>query len=173
MGTCIILCDEVCCWMIRNSHPSARVKLQSLYKFLQGHLAPPVKEMLEDVRQFIAFFPPHLHRQSRYKGTYKVIESMVFIDDPDLTFLKEEDVERFKRLSGLPELALDREEARNYQHGQRNDRDDDRQVPPLCRKLMPSKCHSHQCRAKSTVLCARRALYFVFFLDLNLVVVPS
>jgi len=87
-----------------------------------------VKENLEDVRQFTAFFPPHLHRQSRYKGTYKVIESMVFIDDPDMTYLKEDDIERFKRLSGLPDLALDREDARNFQHGQRNDRDDERQA---------------------------------------------
>lgn len=53
---------------------------------------------------------------------------MVFIDDPDVTYMKEDDVERFKRLSGLPDLALDREEARNFQHGQRNDRDDERQV---------------------------------------------
>lgn len=120
--------ESIYYYALRNSHPSARVKLQSLYKFLQGHLAPPVKENLEDVRQFTAFFPPHLHRQSRYKGTYKVIESMVFIDDPDMTYLKEDDIERFKRLSGLPDLALDREDARNFQHGQRNDRDDERQA---------------------------------------------
>ncbi|KAG0563247.1 hypothetical protein M758_8G015300 [Ceratodon purpureus] len=120
--------ESIYYFVLRNSHPSARVKLQSLYKFLQGHLAPPVKENLEDVRQFTAFFPPHLHRQSRYKGTYKVIESMVFIDDPDVAYMKEDDIERFKRLSGLPDLALDREEARNYSHGQRNDRDDERQA---------------------------------------------
>lgn len=127
------------CWITRNSHASARVKLQSLYKFLQGHLAPPVKEPLEDVRQFTAFFPPHLHRQSRYKGTYKVIESMVFIDDPDTSYMKEEDIERFKRLSGLHDLAFDREEARSFQHGQRSDRDEERQV--MIGSLL-SKLHS-------------------------------
>lgn len=112
----------------RNAHPSARVKLQSLYKFLQGHLAPPVKETLEDMRQFTAFFPHHLHRHARYKGTYKVVESMVFIHDPDTSYMKPEDIERFKRLSGLSELALNWEDARSFQHGQRSDRDEERQV---------------------------------------------
>lgn len=102
------------------------------------------------MRQFTAFFPPHLHRQSRYKGTYKVIESMVFIDDPDITYMKVEDVERFKRLSGLSELTLDREEARNYQHGQRNDRDDERQVM-FKASVTPAHMIFLQCKTESSL----------------------
>lgn len=120
--------ESVYYFVLRNAHASARVKLQSLYKFLQGHLAPPVKETLEDDRQFTNFFPPHLHRQTRYKGTYKVVESMVFINDPDISFIKHEDLERFRRLSGLTELSIDAIEARNFQHGQRTDRDEERQA---------------------------------------------
>ncbi|KAJ7563129.1 hypothetical protein O6H91_03G097700 [Diphasiastrum complanatum] len=120
--------ESIYYYVLRHSHPSARVKLQSLYKFLQGHLAPPVKETLEDDRQFTSFFPPHLHRQSRYKGTYKVVENMVFINDPELDFFKLEDIERFKRLSGLNDLVLDRDAARSFQHGQRTDRDEERQA---------------------------------------------
>ncbi|KAL2611765.1 hypothetical protein R1flu_023457 [Riccia fluitans] len=120
--------ESVYYYLLRNSHPSAKVKLQSLYKFLQGHLAPPVKETLEDDRQFPSFFPPHLHRHARYKGTYKVVENVVFIDDPYLPATKLEDVERFKRLSGLMELSVERDEARGYQHGLRTDRDEERQA---------------------------------------------
>eukprot|EP01018_Ginkgo_biloba_P029148 Gb_23721 [translate_table: standard] len=120
--------ESIYYYVLRRAHPSSRVKLQSLYKFLQGHLAPPVKETLEDERQFTSFFPPHLHRQARYKGTYKVVENMVFINDPDVTYIKPEDIERFKQLTGLNELKLDRDEARIYRHGQRMDRDEERQA---------------------------------------------
>eukprot|EP00897_Mesotaenium_endlicherianum_P001218 jgi/Mesen1/1123/ME000123S00287 len=115
-------------YILRNAHPTCRVKLQSLYKFLQGHLAPPVREILEDDRQFPVFFPAHLHKQSRYKGTYKVIEGVVFIDNPDFSLVREEDVERFKRLSNCSSLAQDRSEACRYPHGQRTDRDEERQA---------------------------------------------
>lgn len=120
--------ESVYYYVLRRSHPSARVKLQSLYKFLQGHLAPPVKEALEDERQFTTFFPPSFHRQTRYKGAYKVIENLVFINDPDISYIKAEDIERFKQLTGLNELKLDRDEARFYRHGQRVDRDEERQA---------------------------------------------
>lgn len=120
--------ESVYYYVLRNSHPSAKVKLQSLYKFLQGHLAPPVKETLEDDRQFPSFFPPPLHRHARYKGTYKVVENIVFIDDPYVTVVRVEEVERFKRLSGLSNVAVEREEAKGYQHGLRTDRDDERQA---------------------------------------------
>ncbi|CAM6120520.1 unnamed protein product [Calypogeia fissa] len=120
--------ESVYYYLLRNSHPSAKVKLQSLYKFLQGHLAPPVKETLEDDRQFPSFFPPQLHRHARYKGTYKVVENIVFIDDPYVPVVRGGEVERFKRLSGLSNVAVEREEAKGYQHGLRTDRDDEKQA---------------------------------------------
>eukprot|EP00249_Psilotum_nudum_P007523 c20625_g1_i2 orf=384-1889(-) len=124
--------ESIYYYVLRNAHPSAKVKLQSLYKFLQGHLAPPVKETLEDDRQFTTFFPPHLHRQSRYKGTYKVVESIVFISDPDVSYIRPEDLERFKRLTGVVDLTVNANDARTFQHGQRTDRDEERQA----------RCHS-------------------------------
>lgn len=120
--------ESIYYYVLRKSHPSARVKLQSLYKFLQGHLASPVKEALEDERQFTTFFPPSFHRHARYKGAYKVIENLVFIDNPDISHINAEDIERFKRLTGLSEFKLDRDEARFYRHGQRIDRDEERQA---------------------------------------------
>eukprot|EP01018_Ginkgo_biloba_P035381 Gb_19176 [translate_table: standard] len=122
--------ESIYYYVLRNAHPSAVVKLQSLYKFLQGHLAPPFKEVLEDDRQFTSLFPPHLHRQTRHKGRYKVFEGMVFINDPDISYIKLDDLERFKRLTGLNDLRLDSDEARNYRHGYgpRTDRDEGRQA---------------------------------------------
>eukprot|EP00249_Psilotum_nudum_P014630 c24926_g1_i2 orf=287-1405(-) len=118
--------ENVYYYVLRNAHPSACVKLQSLYKFLQGNLASPVKKILDDERQFPSLFPPHLHRHSRYKGTYKVVENLVFTESPVISSLKAEDVDTFKRLSRLTELAVDRQEACSYQHGHRNDRGEER-----------------------------------------------
>lgn len=129
--------ESIYYYLLRNSHPSARVKLQSLYKFLHGHLTPPVRETLDDERQFPDLYPTLLHKQSRYKGTYKVVESIIFIDDPDVSYMKLEDIKRFKQLSGLAQLSVDRNEARTFQHGQRADRDDERQA-----RLMEVHGHS-------------------------------
>lgn len=118
--------ESIYYFALRHAHPSARVKLQSLYKFLHGHLAPPVKEALEDERQFPNLFPHHLHRHSRYKGTYKVVESIVFVNNPDVSHIRPLDLARFRKLSGLADLALDAFQARSYQHGLRSDRDEDR-----------------------------------------------
>ncbi|GLJ39474.1 hypothetical protein SUGI_0806440 [Cryptomeria japonica] len=120
--------ESVYFYVLRRAHPNVGVKLQSLYKFLQGHLAPPTKENLDDERQFTTLFPPDLHRQARFKGTYKVVENFVFINDPDITYIKAEDIERFKQLTGLTELRLDRDEARFYRHGRRMDRDELKQA---------------------------------------------
>jgi hypothetical protein len=122
--------ESIYYYILRNAHPSAAVKLQSLYKFLQGHLAPPFKEVLEDDRQFTSIFPPNLHTQYKFKRRYKVFEAVIFIDDPDISYIKPENLERFKHLTGLNDLRLDREEAQNYRHsyGPRMDRDEARQT---------------------------------------------
>ena len=120
--------EAVYYYVVRRSQPAVRVKLQSLYKFLQGHLASPVKDILEDERQFVHFFPPFCHKQMRYKGTYKVIEGIVFIHDPDISHIRSEDLQRFVCLTELESVTLDRLEAKLYQHGMRTDRDDERQA---------------------------------------------
>ena len=93
--------EAVYYYVVRGSQPAVRVKLQSLYKFLQGHLASPLKEILEDERQFVHFFPPFCHKQMRYKGTYKVIEGIVFIQDPDISHIRPHDLQRFLSLTEL------------------------------------------------------------------------
>lgn len=122
--------ESIYYYILRNAHPSAAVKLQSLYKFLQGHLAPPFKEVLEDDRQFTNIFPPELHTQYKFKRRFKVFEAVIFVDDPDTSYIQPEHLERFKRLTGLNDLKLDREEAQNYRHsyGPRMDRDEARQT---------------------------------------------
>lgn len=122
--------ESIYYYILRNAKPSCAVKLLSLYKFFQGHLPPPLKEVIEDDRQFTSFFPQHLHKQMRHKGRYKVFEGIVFIDDPDVSYIKTEDIERFKRLTGLNDLKIDREEARNYRHpyGPRTDRGEGMQL---------------------------------------------
>ncbi|KAH9299275.1 hypothetical protein KI387_030957 [Taxus chinensis] len=122
--------ENIYYYILRKAHPSCAVKLHSLYKFFQGRLPPPLKEVIEDDRQFTSFFPQHLHRQIRHKGRYKVFEGIVSINDPDVSYIKPEDLERFKQLTGLNDLKIDKEEARNYRHpyGPRTERGEGMQL---------------------------------------------
>ncbi|KAL4198102.1 hypothetical protein AMTRI_Chr03g44210 [Amborella trichopoda] len=111
-------------YILRNTHPSAVLKLNSLYKYFKGQLAPPASDAPDDERQFTSFFPSTLHGQGRYKGSFKIFKGIVIIDDPDTSYIRPADLDRFKILSGLDDLKIDRNEAQLYRHGYRTDKDD-------------------------------------------------
>ncbi|KAF3791683.1 Increased DNA methylation 2 [Nymphaea thermarum] len=100
-------------YVLRNADPSARVKVQLVYKFFRGHLPPPEDDPAGVHHQFPAIFPLHLHRQTR-PGGYKVIENIVFISNPDISYVRPEEMNRFRRLTGIEDLMLDRDAARAY-----------------------------------------------------------
>jgi len=45
------------------------------------------------------------------------VHNIVFIDNPNISYIKLEDLDKFKRLSGVEELHVDREAARLQQLG--------------------------------------------------------
>lgn len=103
--------ERIYYYILRNVDKSLTVKLTFLRRFFQG---------LEgssncNYPQFTDLFPLELHPQSMFKGNrFKIIENIVFIDNPEVFFFNQEDVERFKRLSGLEDFVVDKDVARLY-----------------------------------------------------------
>ncbi|KAH7866267.1 hypothetical protein Vadar_017895 [Vaccinium darrowii] len=95
--------------VLRKADKSAVVKGTWLDLFFHGNLPMPAK-----YPQFPDLFPPQLHPHSRFKNLYKIIENIVFINNPESNYIKPEDMERFKQLTGLQNLVLDRDGARLY-----------------------------------------------------------
>eukprot|EP00262_Sarcandra_glabra_P000590 TRINITY_DN10715_c0_g1_i1.p1 TRINITY_DN10715_c0_g1~~TRINITY_DN10715_c0_g1_i1.p1 ORF type:complete len:427 (+),score=79.07 TRINITY_DN10715_c0_g1_i1:166-1446(+) len=106
--------ERVYYYVLRKGDQSVIVKLPLLHQFFQGSLYSQAKDSTDYQRQFPDLFPSHLHLQSRYKTRFKIIENIVFINNPEISYIKPEDVERFKRLTGLEDLLLDRDAARLY-----------------------------------------------------------
>ncbi|KAK7277905.1 hypothetical protein RJT34_22924 [Clitoria ternatea] len=88
--------------VLRNAHKSLIVNALSLQRYFQG-------QVNTNYPQFFELFPPELHPQSRFKNRFKVIHNVVFINNPDASHMKPGDVERFKRLSGLEGLHVDKD----------------------------------------------------------------
>ncbi|KAJ0079778.1 hypothetical protein Patl1_22697 [Pistacia atlantica] len=61
---------------------------------------------------FSDLFPPHLHPHSQFRNHYKIIENIVFINNPDVSYNNPEDVERFRRLTRSENMVLCRDAAR-------------------------------------------------------------
>lgn len=111
-------------YILRNAHPSAILKLYSIYMYLKGKLSPPSSALLEDVQQFTSFFPLNLHEQTRYRVRHKILKGIVLIDSPDTSFIKLDDLERFRNLTGIDDLRINREEFQLFQHGYRTGREE-------------------------------------------------
>ncbi|ERN12316.1 hypothetical protein AMTRI_Chr01g137660 [Amborella trichopoda] len=109
--------ERIYFYILRNSDPSVQVKLALLHKFFLGRLSSPEHDANADPRQFPDFFPFHLHRQAVHRGQQKVVENIVFIHDPDVSYVKQEDIGRFKKLTGLENVSLERAAAREYNPG--------------------------------------------------------
>eukprot|EP00252_Welwitschia_mirabilis_P007473 TRINITY_DN1885_c1_g1_i1.p1 TRINITY_DN1885_c1_g1~~TRINITY_DN1885_c1_g1_i1.p1 ORF type:complete len:418 (-),score=76.84 TRINITY_DN1885_c1_g1_i1:17-1270(-) len=120
--------ESVYYYVLRKAHWSVRVKPQSLYKFFQGQFTSVDAGSVDNEQQFTTLFPPSFHMQTRYRGAYKVVENLVFLHDPEISYIKPDDMNRFKHLTGLHELKLDREEARLFRHGLRMERNEERRA---------------------------------------------
>lgn len=109
----VVQVERIYYYVLRKADPSVVVKLPWLHQFLDGTLPTP-PESATAYPQFKDLFPPDLHPQSWLKDKYKIIGNIVFIDKPETSCMKPEDVERFKRLTGLENFHLDRDSARSH-----------------------------------------------------------
>lgn len=104
--------ERVYYYVLRKADQSAVVKLPLLHQFFQGNLPKNEKDPNANYPQFPDLFPSVLHPHSRFKNRYKIIENIVFINNPEICYIKPEDIGRFKRLTGLEDFVLDRDAAR-------------------------------------------------------------
>ncbi|XP_050206931.1 increased DNA methylation 3 [Mercurialis annua] len=108
--------ESIYYYVLRNAHPSLVWEPTMLYMYLKGNLCLPSSGPLEDPRQFTRFFPLNFHGHKRYAENHEVVKGIVLIEDPDTSYIKEEDLERFKCLSGLGDLRIDVKKCLNYRH---------------------------------------------------------
>ncbi|KAI9200327.1 hypothetical protein LWI28_006078 [Acer negundo] len=104
-------------YVLRNAQPNLVVKPPVLHMYLKGDLPPPSSELPENCQQFTSFFPMNIHGHKKYSGDYEIVKGIVLIDDPNISYMKKEDLERFKCLSGMHILKIDRIKSLCYQHG--------------------------------------------------------
>ncbi|XP_047158147.1 increased DNA methylation 2-like isoform X1 [Vigna umbellata] len=98
--------ERVYYYILRKSDKSLILKISFLRRFFQGQGGN------SNYPHFLDLFPPHLHPQSRFQNLYNIVHNIVFINNPDIRYIKPEDVARFKRLSGVEELHVDRDAVR-------------------------------------------------------------
>ncbi|CAB4316972.1 unnamed protein product [Prunus armeniaca] len=104
--------EQVYYYVLRKADKSAIVKLPVLYQFFHGNLLSHREDTTANYPQFPDIFPLLLHPHSQFSNRYNIFENIVFINNPETHYIKTEDIERFKRLTGLEEFLLDRDAAR-------------------------------------------------------------
>ncbi|XP_059652502.1 uncharacterized protein LOC132299728 isoform X2 [Cornus florida] len=98
-------------YVLRKADQSLIVKLPWLNQFFHGNLPTLAQDSSFAYPQFPDLFPPALHPHSMFKNRYKIIQNIVFINNPEIFYIKPENVEKFKRLTGLEDFLLDRDGA--------------------------------------------------------------
>ncbi|KAK7391982.1 hypothetical protein VNO78_20408 [Psophocarpus tetragonolobus] len=99
----VVELERVYYHILTHSPKSLILRSTLLRSFLQGQ--PQFGN--SNYPQFTDLFPPAFHPQSRFKNRHKVIHNLVFINNPDTSYIKPEDIERFKRLSGVQVFHVD------------------------------------------------------------------
>lgn len=109
----VSLLENLYYYVLRNAHPSLSLKPNMLHKYLKGSLTLPSPS---DGWQFTSLFPLNLHEQIWYPTIFRIIKGIVLIDDPITSYIQEEDVEKFKSLSGRHSLKIDIDEFIHHEH---------------------------------------------------------
>lgn len=111
-GSCIktMVIESVYYYILRKAEQSVIVKQPLLLQYIRGTLPSPV-EGSANYPKFDDIFPSHLHKHSHFDNQCDTIDNIVFINNPEIGHVKPQDIERFKRLSGLEDFVLDRDSA--------------------------------------------------------------
>lgn len=107
--------ERVYYYVLRKADQSLTLKLPFLQQFFHGHLSTSTRTTpTPPFPQFDDLFPPDLHPHSIIKGQYEAINNIVFISDPKILYIGQEYLERFKSLTKLEDVCLDKDEARRH-----------------------------------------------------------
>lgn len=99
-------------YLLRKADQSFVVLLPLLRQFFQGDLPKHVEDPSASYPQFPDLFPPSLHLHPRHRSQNKTVENIVFINEPEIFYIDQKDIERFRRLTGLEDFVLDEDAAR-------------------------------------------------------------
>lgn len=92
-------------YVLRNASSSLLLHPDMVLMYLKGYLP---MEPSGELHQFTHYFPTSLHPQKRYSPSLEIVKGIVVIDDPALAFIREGEVQRFRCLSRLDDLRIDR-----------------------------------------------------------------
>ncbi|KAL8166394.1 hypothetical protein V2J09_007893 [Rumex salicifolius] len=92
--------EQLYCFILRKSDKSVEIDLSVLREFLQGKCSNQDEEESNTYLQFSDLFPAHLHQFLFSADRSIIIENIVYIDNPETFYLKPDDIERFRRLTG-------------------------------------------------------------------------
>lgn len=104
--------ERIFYYVLRKADESLVMKMSLLHQFFQGNFPAQGRDISSP--QFPDLFPTEFHPHSRSKNRYRFIENISFINNPEVSYLNSKDLERFKRLTGLDDLLLDRDAARSH-----------------------------------------------------------
>lgn len=93
--------------VLRNADKSVVAKSSLFNQFFQGNLPNVGPGLTTGYPQFPDLFPLQMHRHSRFNDRDNFIENIVLIKNPVTYFIKQGDIRRFKRLTGIQNFCLD------------------------------------------------------------------
>lgn len=111
----ILQLESLYYYVLRNAQLSLALKPNLLHMYLKGNLLLPSSGLSEDSEQFTSFFPSSLHEQTSYSENFTIVKGIVPINDPVTSYMKQEDLEKFRCLSGIDNLKIDIDESLQYQ----------------------------------------------------------
>ncbi|CAH9122146.1 unnamed protein product [Cuscuta epithymum] len=108
-GTCIRTSEveRLYYYILREADQSVILPLPLFYQFFHGIHLTPIQGFAASYPKFSELFPPGLHHLVRAYNGYHVIENIVFVNDPDVSYITPKCLERYKKLTGLQNFLLD------------------------------------------------------------------
>ncbi|BAT86789.1 Increased DNA methylation 3 [Vigna angularis] len=104
-------------YVLRHSPLEHILDLNMFHMYLKGKLVLPSTDFIQNSKQFTSFFPLDLHEQKWYPYSFRIIKGIVLIDDPSTECIKEEDLNRFKSLTGASTLEVNLSECLESEGG--------------------------------------------------------
>ncbi|KAF3593402.1 hypothetical protein DY000_02023867 [Brassica cretica] len=92
-------------YVLRNASSSLLLHPDMVLMYLKGYLP---MEPSGELRQFTHYFPTSLHPQKRYSPSLEIVKGIVVIDDPVVAFISKDELQRFRCLSRVDDLKIDR-----------------------------------------------------------------
>ncbi|KAK7302445.1 hypothetical protein RJT34_13335 [Clitoria ternatea] len=111
----ISLLERLYYYLLRNALPHLVLDVNMFHLYLKGKLVLPTSDFGENSQQFTTFFPLDLHQQIWYPDSFRIVKGVALIDDPFTSCIKEQDLNRFRSLTGVNTFKLNLSECLCFQ----------------------------------------------------------